>query len=245
MTSWVYVVLIPDGSYSSFSLFILSGTWDFFSFMFIFWSKLCIWSFWCYILSCVPMCSECWEGSDINSATLLASSLWAVPTPFRLIWHSLMMARSWRAVEATIIVPVRKSTQVEHLGPHGFMYTWLACKSHSPHGIGGRQEACPKPQILELLVRCIPFYPQPSKQKQQLIQQSLLSTRLCCKHIAWINPFYHHKTPWATFEAQILESWPRKHTSDLSLSSASHPPQFPLKPFLLGCPWCVQSILYH
>lgn len=91
-----------------------------FPFMFIFWSKLCIWSFRCYILSCMPMCSECWEGSNINSATMWASRLWTVPPPFGLTWHPLMMARSWRTAEATIITPVKKSTQVEHLRPHVF-----------------------------------------------------------------------------------------------------------------------------
>ena len=147
------------------SSFLAPGT--LFSSMFIFWSKLCIWSFWCSILSCIPMCSEYGERSDVDSATMLASSLWAVPIPFGLIWHSLMMVRSRRAVEAAIIAPVKKSTHVEHSRPHGFTYAWLVCETHSPYVIGGRQEACPKPQILELLVQYILFFnPQPSKQKQ-------------------------------------------------------------------------------
>lgn len=192
------------------------------------------------------MCSEYGEGSDVDSATMLASSLWAVPIPFGLIWHSLMMVRSRRAVEAAIIAPVKKSTHVEHLRPHGFTYTWLVCETHSPYVIGGRQEACPKPQILELLVQYILFLIHNPLNKNNNLYSNLCSVPGSATNtLQGLTHLIIPKTPWDTFEAQISESWPWRHRFDLSLSSATHSPKFPSQPFLSGCRWCVPSILYH
>lgn len=89
MILWVCAVLIARGPSGSFSLLVISDTRASLFLHFCFWSKQCFWSFWCYIVSRI-MCSECWGGSDVSSAAILARSLWALPTLLELIWGSLM-----------------------------------------------------------------------------------------------------------------------------------------------------------
>ena len=152
-----------NGPLGSFSLLVISDTWDSLFLYFYFWSMEYISKFWCYIEFRIPTCSGCGEGSGVSPATILAGSLWALPTPLGLIWNSLLVARGRRVVEATITTIVKKSTQVEHLKLHRLMYTWFIGKNHS-HCYWGKKKSILLAKVLTLLAQCIFLYLQLYKQ---------------------------------------------------------------------------------